>query len=363
LFVEYNNKTEAFKRVALEGSLRDFGLADILQLIFFQRKTGVLTIEGRMDRVRLLFIDGNIVSAESKRRIEANRLGKVLVKKGFLDEKDLQAVLDEQKNTNVRLGNLLVRKGFVSKKTVEDILTQQIKETVIQIFNWKEGTYEFTPQAVPIDKDIPMQLDTQHLLMEGLRIVDEWTLIEGKITLDSVFIKKSAPAEELPEEETEILALVDGENDVSTIIDISAKDDFSVSKTLVSLMEKGVIELKEALPFVTEEPILKTKKAIFLHRFLPALAIAISIILAIISVFSTTGDVLKTFSASKTISNIRFSIDAYKFEYNSYPKTIAMITKKTDPWGNPFLYEQTGYSFIVISAGADGIKGTADDIY
>ena len=67
--------------MALEGSLKDFGLADILQLIFFQRKTGVLTLEGRLDKVRLLFIDGNIVGAESKRRMEANRLGKVLGQK------------------------------------------------------------------------------------------------------------------------------------------------------------------------------------------------------------------------------------------------------------------------------------------
>ena len=35
--------------MALEGSLREFGLADILQLLYFQRKTGVLVLEGRMD--------------------------------------------------------------------------------------------------------------------------------------------------------------------------------------------------------------------------------------------------------------------------------------------------------------------------
>lgn len=349
--------------MALEGSLKDFGLADILQLIFFQRKTGVLIIEGRMDRIRLLFIDGNIVGAESKRRIEANRLGKVLVKKGLLDEKDLQEVLNEQKNTNVKLGNLLVRRGLANKETIEDILTQQVKETVIQIFSWKEGTYEFNPQAVPLDKDIPIKLDTQHLLMEGLRIVDEWTLIEGKITLESVFIRKSLSVEDLSEEEREILDLVDGENDVSTIIDITAKDDFSVSKTLVSLMEKGIIELKEAVPFVAEEVPLKSEKINFLYRFLPASAIVISIILAIGSILFTTGDVFKAFSASKTISDIRFRVEAYKFEHNSYPDTINVITKKTDPWGNSFLYEHSGYSFIVMSLGADGIKGTADDIY
>ena len=53
--------------MALEGSLRDFGLADILQLIFFQRKTGALVLESRIDRVRLLFVEGNIVGAESRK--------------------------------------------------------------------------------------------------------------------------------------------------------------------------------------------------------------------------------------------------------------------------------------------------------
>ena len=128
--VECHNEKEACKRVALEGSLKDFGLADILQLIFFQRKTGVLTMESRLDKVRLLVIDGNIVGAESKRRIEANRLGKVLVKKGLITEKDLQAVLNEQKNSNIKLGNLLVRKGIVQKEEIEEILVGQIKETV-----------------------------------------------------------------------------------------------------------------------------------------------------------------------------------------------------------------------------------------
>ena len=72
--------------MALEGSLTDFGLADILQLIYFQRKTGVLTLEGKMDKVSLMFIDGNIGGAESKRRNEDNRMGKILLKKGHLKE-------------------------------------------------------------------------------------------------------------------------------------------------------------------------------------------------------------------------------------------------------------------------------------
>jgi len=348
--------------VALEGSLRDFGFADILQLIFFQRKTGVLTIEGRLDKVRLLFIDGNIAGAESKRRIEANRLGKVLVKKGLLSEEDLQEILREQKNTNAKLGNILIRKGFVQKEQVEEILIGQIKETIVQIFNWKEGTYDFTPQAVPADKDIPVAIDTQHLLMEGLRIVDEWTLIEGKITLDTVFTRKAGVEAELTEEEKDILPLVDGENDVSTIIDISGKDDYFVSKTLVSLIEKGVIETKEVLPVIAEVPVIEFKKPMASYNILPLLVIALAFLLSLVSVFLDTGSIYRRFTASSAVDDLRFKIEVYKVEHGAYPGTLDTVSKRLDPWGNAYIYKQNSGSFIVLSTGPDGKEGTRDDI-
>jgi hypothetical protein len=281
--------------MALEGSLRDFGLADILQLIFFQRKTGILNLEGRMDKVRLLFIEGNIAGAESKRRMEANRLGKVLVKKGLLEEVTLQVILDEQRTSQVKLGNILVRRGIVNRVDIAQIIEGQIKETVIQLFGWKDGTYEFFPQAVPVDQDIPISIDTQHLLMEGLRIVDEWTLIEGKITLDTVFTPTpQADQSGLSREEKDIFSLVDGENDVSTIIDIAGLDDYSVSQILVSLLEKEAIELKETAPVVIEAPMIETVTPggpFVSLRFVPVLAIAIAFAVSLIPLFSKSREI------------------------------------------------------------------------
>ncbi len=349
--------------MALEGSLKDFGFADILQLIFFQRKTGVLTIEGRLDKIRLLFIDGNITGAESKRRSEANRLGRVLVKKGVLGEELLQSILQEQKNTNAKLGNLLLRKGIVEKADIEEILENQIKETVIQIFNWKDGTYEFTPMAVPVDKEIPISIDTQHLLMEGLRIVDEWTTIEGKITLDTVFMKTGLIEADQPEEERELLDLIDGENDVSTIIDISGKDDYSVSKILVSLLDKGIIEVKESKPVVIEQPLITPEKTAISYTFLPLIIIIIAIIISSIPVFMQSGDILKTFIASKDINEFRTKIEAHKLSSGEYPVDANFIIKNHDPWDQPYIYKKSGEYFILSSSGPDKTSGTPDDIF
>ncbi|MEW6002032.1 MAG: DUF4388 domain-containing protein [Nitrospirota bacterium] len=349
--------------MALEGSLKDFGLADILQLIHFQRKTGVLLLEGRMDRVRLLFVEGNIVGAESKRRREANRLGTVLVKKGFIREEELRSVLEEQKGSDMKLGDILVKKGFVEKDQIQDILTGQIKETVVQVFGWKEGTYEFTPQEVPVDKEFFISLNTHHLLMEGLRIVDEWSVVEGKLTLDTVFEKRAAVVPDLTDVEREIFPLVDGENDVSTIIDISAMDDFEVSKTLVSLMERGVIETKESAPVIAEAPSVEIKKTATFHYLLPILAIVISSLLSLFPLFSRSENFSKRLSAAKTIEDLRFAVEAYKFEHGSYPGKFSLITERADPWGRPYIYKQSGDTFTIMSSGPDSKEGTSDDIY
>jgi len=49
-YFQYLYTAEDIQGMALEGSLKDFGLADILQLIYFQRKTGVLVLDGKQTR-------------------------------------------------------------------------------------------------------------------------------------------------------------------------------------------------------------------------------------------------------------------------------------------------------------------------
>ena len=47
--------------MALVGTIKDFGLADILQLIGLQRKTGILTLDNGTDRVTVKFLEGAVV--------------------------------------------------------------------------------------------------------------------------------------------------------------------------------------------------------------------------------------------------------------------------------------------------------------
>lgn len=362
--------------MALEGSLRDFGLADILQLIYFQKKTGILSLDGEKDRVRLMFYEGNVVSAESRKRIEDNRIGKILLKKGVIKEDDLKSSLEEQKTTGVRLGDIFLKRELVRREDIEETLVSQMTETVVQLFSWKEGTYQFQAQTVTPNKDMPVTLDTQHLLMEGLRILDEWSLVEGKITLDTVFRRTGRTEPAMSGEEESILKFVDGESEVSIIIDLSGVDDFEATKVLVSLMERGIIEPVTVAPVITgtqAAPPAATERT-FITALYPALfLIALLFLLTTASLHEAWserglamflgGDSLKRVKTAKDVDGLRFMAETYKYRNGSYPGRLEQIGDAKDAWGRLYSYSVENGTLIILSAGPDGKVGTADDIY
>jgi hypothetical protein len=344
--------------MALKGSLREFSLADILQLIFFQKKTGILSLQGRDDKARLLFNEGNIIGAESRKRGAEKRLGSILVKRGIITEENMNAVIEKQKAEGGKFGAVLVKEGITSKEEIQDVIKFQITETIGQLFGWKDGMYEFIPQGVPIDKDIGLELDTQHFLMEGVRMVDEWSEIGHKITIESVYVLTDEEGGEITEEEREILAHVDGETDVGTISDNTGKDSFSVSTALLSLKDKGVImelveeeEGEEIQPRREMRPI----PTLGVMLALPlTVALGVSLVLSIMA----TSDNLKESSASEKIDMLRYDVRIQLEEKGSYPAKLEAL----DPWSNPYIYNKNGNGFTITSSGPDGKAGTGDDI-
>ncbi len=362
--------------MALEGSLRDFGLADILQLIYFQKKTGMLVLSGEADRVHLLFHEGNVISVESKRRAEENRLGKILMKKGLINEEDLRSSLEEQRTTKARLGDILHKRGLLAREELRETLLSQMTETVVQLFSWKEGTYEFHSQGVALSEEIPLILDTQHLLMEGLRVLDEWSVVEGRISLDTVFRKTGKTEPSFTPEEEEILRFVDGESEVSIIVDLSGLDDHRASKVLVSLMERDIIEPMEtvhpAVEVVTAiRPAMERPFAWFLYPVVFLIGLAVSLGAATLhGIWSQkgpavfwAGDLLKGVKTAREIDALRFKADASRYKNGSYPTDLNQIGSAYDAWGRPYAYSYENETLVILSSGPDGEIGTSDDIY
>lgn len=221
--------------MALEGALKDFGLADILQLIYFQKKSGILTLNGPTDQVQMVFLEGNVLSAEAKKK--------------------------------KKLGDILLSKRLIEKDVLTAMLSVQVSDTVLQLFSWKEGHYKFEPQAVvPGSSADAVTLDTQQLLMDGLRVVDEWSQMTGKIAPNTVFRSKGRKDVELTASEEGVLKFIDGENEVSMILNLSGIDYLQASKAFDSLTQKGLIEcVAVAQVLNTAAPV--TLKKFYLKKF------------------------------------------------------------------------------------------------
>ncbi len=270
--------------MALEGTLRDFSLADILQLIALQHKTGLLTVRSPGDTVTLGFVDGQLVSAESSAQRLDSRLGTVLVKTRRLSPEALARALELQAQTLQRLGFILLKNGFCSATDLRDGLDIQIRRIAYGLFRWTDGDYVFEQtDHVDYDPESTTPIAVERLLMEGARMLDEWPIVEKVVrSLELVYQKVPVAQPVIPaedEDEVEVIEdttlarrsrdkrvdpirvsraewsvyeLVDGQKTVAEINELAFLSEFDGCKAFFDLVSRGLIE--EAMPHAVEAP-------------------------------------------------------------------------------------------------------------
>jgi len=253
--------------MALEGTIRDFGLPDIFQLIGLQRKTGTLTLakDKEAETVTVTFENGMVVMADSSARRLEDRLGNVLVKQGKVSRERLEEALALQKQTLQRLGHVLLAASAITAHDLREALNIQISQIVFRVFRWRDGSYQFTPaDSVDYDRENFSPMSTDFILMEGIRMVDEWPIIEKKIpSFDLVFrpavdpglVDVAAGGAEpaarpaagasarirLTPEEERVFRKLDGTRTVQGVIDATGGGEFDVCRTLFDFLNRNLI--------------------------------------------------------------------------------------------------------------------------
>ena len=306
--------------MALEGTLRDFSFADILQLISLQRKTGVLTLKSDENVTTVSFVDGNIVGASTLNQHTEDLIGLILLKRGEVEDADLQDALRRQGETLQRLGRILIDNGVVTVGTVRSALQQQVLQIVYRIFRWNDGDYHFSQESdIDYDRELTEPMAADHIIMEGARMTDEWPFIEQRLPDRNVVFVQSDPDRELivvepadddfddlgfsfsdtPEEKPAkkkpepvegqvtpdqkmVYLLVNGSDDVHELILASPLIEFETCKALADLMEGGLIrertEYESAEVELLTDPIVSARRRSAL-RYVPWLAVPFLILL------------------------------------------------------------------------------------
>ncbi|HEX3578853.1 MAG TPA: DUF4388 domain-containing protein [Thermoanaerobaculia bacterium] len=395
--------------MALEGTLKDFSLADIFQLIGLQRKTGVLTLRAKDDTVTVTFLDGKVVGADSLNHRLENRLGHVLIRSELLTQDQLNRALEIQKETLQRLGFILVHYGIITVDALKQALQLQILQIVFRLFRWKDGDYHFSQETtIEYDRDYVVPVSAESILMEGARMIDEWPIIEKRIrSYDMVFRKKLTDqeivvvgAEEADEiefdasdstlarrrgqiisdkirisrEEKVIYDIVDGTMSVRDVMEMSKFSEFDTAKGLYELLTRDLIEevrgsaAAEVLAQTT--PLDETDVA---ETPVPLPLVAVLALLAILSLATSfrnplnslnpLGPAERSSSVEETrkaisiqrIGQIGEAVEAYNLVNGHLPARLQELTPVYispsilhDPWGHPYKYLPQPQRYLVI---------------
>ena len=228
--------------MAIKGALTDVSLADISQLLGMGGKTGCLSLTHKQNEGYVYFEGGNVIFASVKNR--PDRLGDLLVTHEVIDKAQLEAAMAQHQVTGTRLGEVLVELGSLTQETLEEYISVQIHEAVYMIFQWSEGTFEFEPDVMPEEGVFRVSISIDALLMEGARRVDEWSVVEKKITsMDLIFSLERNPLEDkgldLTDDQRRIIPMIDGERSVTDLVVESGLAEFDTGKALYGLIQAG----------------------------------------------------------------------------------------------------------------------------
>ncbi len=320
--------------MALEGTIKEFGVTDILQLMAQQQKTGILVVEKKEESAEIYFSNGEIVATHSSRH--ADMMGEMLVKGRLITQEHLVQALEKQQDTFDLLGNILLKEGLIGKEQLEQIIMTQVYETFYDILQWREGTYRFVADSGRIDPSMVKIPGLESLLLDVLRMIDEWPDVRRIIrSFDMVFGKTAdRSAEDLEEEELPVYSLVDGNNTVEDIIAGSLQGRFVVCKTLVELLQDEFIEL-----VAEKAPKAKEKKTTFVEKnTAPASYAVLGVVLigllllpsniptSLLPALSSTvfkGSYVYRYGTSVLVQRLEHAVEMYHLNTATYPESVS----------------------------------------
>lgn len=333
--------------MALQGTLKDFSITEIIQLIGQQLKTGILRVRKGKDLAEIHFVDGMIVHVYSNYRGKKDLIGEILVKAQLITEEQLERVLRIQKETLKYLGEILVELQLLTKDHILQVISTQIYETIYELFWWEDGTFNFDLKLVESYKKIPFALSAEQVLLSILRMVDEWSEIEKKVySPNLVFCKVpqeksldpiSSPSylkEKLTSEQELVYNLVDEQRTVQEIIDRSLLGRFNASDILADLLEIGLIEVArlEAPSFFKKVSAFRFKE-VLTYVYCGASLLLIILLLAYLKpavlrhltdskIERADVEIPMNLTHQAQLSRIKNALEIYYMEHGKYPDRI-----------------------------------------
>ena len=167
---------------ALKGDLGRFQPAEVLQFLQLAQATGRLELrrlatgaagrDGAEETVEVFFVEGRPVFARTSG--QSVRTGEILVHRGHATHEAVIGALEAQRRgAGKRIGEVLMDHRAVAPGQVVQAVHECVRRILYGMLLWREGRFRFFAGEHAEDDDLPLDLDLDRLILEGLRLVDQ----------------------------------------------------------------------------------------------------------------------------------------------------------------------------------------------
>jgi hypothetical protein len=237
----------ATSTVVLAGDLSVFPPADLLNFLHNGDRDGVLLARTEEFERSVALIRGNVAWASSSSPGE--RLGEVACRMGLLGRSRLQQVVRAARDPldRRRIGQVLVESGAMQPQDLTRAVRQQVIEIFLGLLVAHSGAFVFLQGCEAARLPSNFALDTEALLLDGLRRLDEMEHFRSRVPGLWVRPRRSAvPAsDELSDDAKLLLSAADGRTTLARIAADTALGEFEATRETYRLVVAGLLVLDE----------------------------------------------------------------------------------------------------------------------
>jgi len=192
------------------GSLKNFGIHDLILLIALKKRTGLLHLSDGFDKVEFFFFKGEIVDVNWLTRPGKKKLGTVLINNKLLTREQAKQAAIRQKDTGQVLGFILLSMGFVKENDLMNFLNVQMIECLRTALHFKSGEFSFKefPES-DFDRSSFDPIDFNKIYKQALVGEEEFIYLQKKINSSILRTETSnlslLPVGNLPPNPSELL--------------------------------------------------------------------------------------------------------------------------------------------------------------
>jgi hypothetical protein len=169
-------------QAALKGDLGRFQPAEVLQFLQLAQVTGRLELsrlatdasgaQGAEETVDVFFVQGRPVFARTSG--QSVRTGEILVHRGHATHEAVVGALEAQRRgAGKRIGEMLAERSAGATALVVQAVHECVRRILYGMLLWREGRFRFFADERVLDDDLPLDLDLDRLILEGLRLADQ----------------------------------------------------------------------------------------------------------------------------------------------------------------------------------------------